>query len=258
MSNFLLVCGGSIAAILVLLVVTLAISRRVGRVSVIDVAWAIGFALIALVGLALGDGVLWRRVLLAVLTITWAGRLAIHLAVRSRGGGEDPRYERLLENAPPGRRQAEAVRRVFVPQGLAMFVVSLPLQVSASTGDGIPAVVVAGVLVWAAGLTFEAVGDQQLKAFKADENNHGKIMDRGLWAWTRHPNYFGDFAVWLGLYLVAASAWPGVLTAFSPLAMAYFLVVVTGGRLLEKQMADRPGYADYQARTSFFFPRPPK
>lgn len=116
----------------------------------------------------------------------------------------------------------------------------------------------AGVVVWAFGLWFEATGDRQLARFKADPANKGGVMDRGLWAWTRHPNYFGDVTVWWGLYLVAACAWPGVLTVLSPLAMAFFLIVVTGGRLLEKEMAKRPGYPEYQARTSFFIPRPPR
>lgn len=109
-----------------------------------------------------------------------------------------------------------------------------------------------------AGIAFEAVGDAQLRRFKADPANRGRIMDQGLWAWTRHPNYFGDACVWWGVYVVAAAQWPGVLTVVSPLAMTYFLVYATGARLLEQHMAKRPGYADYQRRTSYFVPWPPK
>jgi len=100
--------------------------------------------------------------------------------------------------------------------------------------------------------------DAQLAAFKADPDNTGKIMDRGLWSWTRNPNYFGDSSVWWGLWLVAASAWPGVLTVLSPIVMTYFLVLATRARLLEQHLAHRPGYAAYQQRTSAFFPRPPR
>ena len=135
---------------------------------------------------------------------------------------------------------------------------SLPIQVSAAAGDGVVWVAVVGLLLWLVGVTFEAVGDKQLKDFKADDANRGRVMDRGLWAWTRHPNYFGDSVVWWGLWLVAASAWPGVLTVLSPVAMTYFLVFATGARLLEAHMAQRPGYADYQRRTSYFLPRPPR
>jgi steroid 5-alpha reductase family enzyme len=151
-----------------------------------------------------------------------------------------------------------AVRKVYAVQGLALWFVSLPVQVSAAAGPGIPLVAVAGILLWLVGFVFEAVGDRQLAAFKADPANRGKVMDRGLWAWTRHPNYFGDSSVWWGLWLIAASAWPGVLTVLSPVAMTYFLVFATGARLLEQHMAERPGYAAYQRRTSYFLPRPPK
>ena len=124
------------------------------------------------------------------------------------------------------------------------------------TGSSLVALL--GVALWLLGVVFESVGDAQLRRFKADSGNRGKVMDQGLWAWTRHPNYFGDAAVWWGLYLVAASAWPGVLTVLSPVVMTYFLVFATGARLLEKEMATRPGYPAYQGRTSYFLPRPPK
>jgi steroid 5-alpha reductase family enzyme len=113
------------------------------------------------------------------------------------------------------------------------------------------------VAVWGLGLFFEAVGDWQLALFKSDPANKGKIMDRGLWAFTRHPNYFGDAAVWWGHYLVAAAA-GGWWTVLSPLAMTVLLMRVSGVTLLESALAKRPGYQDYIARTSAFFPRPPR
>ena len=140
-----------------------------------------------------------------------------------------------------------------------MWFVSLPIQVSARRRRRASwRSRSSGLLLWLLGVTFEALGDKQLKDFKADPANKGKVMDRGLWSWTRHPNYFGDSCVWWGIWLVAASAWPGVLTVLSPVAMTYFLVFATGARLLEKHMAERPGYAEYQQRTSYFLPRPPK
>ncbi|MBV9293106.1 MAG: DUF1295 domain-containing protein, partial [Frankiales bacterium] len=105
---------------------------------------------------------------------------------------------------------------------------------------------------------FEAVGDAQLAAFKRDPANRGKVMDRGLWRYTRHPNYFGDACLWTGLWLIAAQQWPGVATVLSPVAMGYFLAFKTGKPLLEKAMGTRPGYDDYVRRTSGFFPLPPK
>ena len=255
--NFLVVTVASLVAVAVLMTLTALEGRRQGRVSVVDTTWGIGFAVVAATAAAVGDGAAWRRVLLVGLVSLWGLRLAWHMHTRNSGKGEDPRYAEMLAQEP-GNPTWVAIRKVYGVQGLAVWFVSLPIQVSASAGDGLVAVALVGVLLWGVGLAFEAIGDRQLKAFKADPANRGKVMDRGLWAWTRHPNYFGDSSVWWGIWLVAASAWPGVLTVLSPVAMTYFLVFATGARLLERHMAQRPGYAAYQERTSYFLPRPPR
>ena len=252
-----LVSGASLLALAVLMTVTALVARRVGRVSVVDVTWGLCFVVVAVVGLALGTGTLSRRVLLVVLVGAWGLRLAWHIWRRSRGKGEDPRYAEMLDGAP-GSRMAFAVRKVFLVQGLAAWFVSLPVQVAAVTEGGLGWVALVGALLWLVGLTFEAVGDRQLAAFKADPANRGKVMDRGLWGWTRHPNYFGDACIWWGIFLVSADAWPGVLTVLSPVVMTYFLVWGTGAKLLEQSMAQRPGYREYMERTSGFLPLPPR
>lgn len=239
------------------LVVTALVARRQGRFAVIDATWPLLFILIALASVAAGEGSL-RSWVLAVLTTVWGGRLAWHLASRLRGAGEDPRYAELLEDVPPERRFAVAVRKVFLTQGVVAWFVGLPLMVAGTTDEPLGLVAALGALVWLVGILFEAIGDAQLKSFKADPANKGTVMDRGLWAWTRHPNYFGDACVWWGLWLIAAGAWPGVLTVLSPVAMTYLLAVGTGARLLERSMSQRPGYREYMERTSMFFPLPPK
>ncbi len=256
-SDFLTVSLASLGAVALLMIVTAVIGARIGRHNVVDVTWGGGFVLIALISAVTGTGEGWRRILLLVLVAVWGLRLALHVFQRSRGHGEDPRYDELLSKAP-GNRTLYALRKIYLTQALALWFVSLPLQVSAVAHGSVLPVVVVGVLLWLLGWTFETVGDAQLKAFKADASNKGKIMDRGLWSWTRHPNYFGDSAVWWGLFLVSASAWPGVFTLLSPIAMTYFLVFATGARLLERSMEKRPGYREYQQRTSYFFPLPPK
>jgi steroid 5-alpha reductase family enzyme len=255
--NFVVVTVASLVAVAVLMALTALEGRRQGRVSVVDTTWGIGFVVVAATAAVIGDGTAWRRLLLVALVSLWGLRLAWHMHTRNSGKGEDPRYAEMLAQEP-GNPTWVAVRKVYGVQGLAVWFVSLPIQVSASAGDGLVVVALAGILLWGVGLTFEAVGDRQLKAFKADPANRGQVMDRGLWAWTRHPNYFGDSSVWWGIWLVAASAWPGVLTVLSPVAMTYFLVFATGARLLERHMAQRPGYAAYQERTSYFLPRPPR
>jgi steroid 5-alpha reductase family enzyme len=256
-TNLLAVSGLSALTVVVLMGITAFAGRRAGRVSVVDTAWGLGFVLVASVAALVGDGVPWRRLLLLALVGAWGLRLAWHMHRRNAGKGEDPRYAEML-GRERGNPTVVAIRKVYAVQALALWFVSLPIQVSAAAGAGNAAVAVVGVAVWLLGVTFEAVGDAQLSAFKANPDNTGKVMDRGLWSWTRHPNYFGDASVWWGLWLVAASAGPGVLTVLSPIVMTYFLAFATGAKLLERHLAQRPGYAAYQRRTSSFLPRPPR
>jgi steroid 5-alpha reductase family enzyme len=257
MSGFAIVSGASVAALLVVHAVTFAIGRRIGRYNVVDVAWGLGFIAVAVVAAILGDGDVSRRWLLLALVAVWGVRLSGYIYRRSVGQGEDRRYADLLRGATP----AQVVRKVFLLQAFATWFISLPLQLSAVIGPTPRrwlAVTLAGVALWVIGLGFEAIGDQQLRAFKSNPAHRGDVMDHGLWGWTRHPNYFGDACVWWGLWLITLTRWWSLPTALSPLLMTYFLVYVTGARLTEKYMVGRTGFAEYQARTSFFLPGPPR
>lgn len=258
MSDLALVAGVSLAVAVVVMVATAVVAARVGRVSVVDVAWGL-----ALVGVAVACAIIasdWRGWLLVALVGVWGARLSSHIFSRSRGHGEDPRYAEILGGPLPEVGMKVAVRKVFLVQGAAVWLVSLPLQAAALSDVDLPWVVWLGVAVWAVGVFFETVGDAQLTAYKGDPDR-GPVMDRGLWGWTRHPNYFGDSCVWWGIWLVGglASGWlPGVLTVVAPVAMTVFLVWVTGAKLLERTMMQRPGYPEYAARTSMFVPLPPR
>jgi steroid 5-alpha reductase family enzyme len=257
LANLAQVSGASIVAVAVVHSVTFAIGRRIGRYNVVDVAWGVGFVAIAAVAATLGQGDPSRRWLLLALVSIWGVRLSWHLQRKTVGKGEDPRYAALLRGASTG----QVVRKVFLLQGFITWFVSFPLQLSAVTGPTcapLTAVTVLGVAVWLLGVSFEALGDRQLRVFKSDPANRGVVMDRGLWAYSRHPNYFGDAAVWWGLWLITINGWLPLATVGSPLLMTYFLVYVTGARLTEKLMAGRPGFDEYKSRTSFFFPRPPR
>ncbi|MFJ9895591.1 DUF1295 domain-containing protein [Streptomyces sp. NPDC091280] len=249
------------AAALAVMLVTFAVAVRKGMHRIVDVAWGIAFTAVAAVTLAAsaGHGDPVRRLLVTVLTAVWGLRLAAHIARRGRGHGEDPRYEALLAKAPGGRN-AYAFRTVYLLQGALVWLVSLPVQAAQYVpGPSSPLLLAAGTALWAVGVGFEAVGDAQLARFRADPAHRGRIMDRGLWAWTRHPNYFGDFCVWWGLFLfVCDSSAAATVSLVSPLVMSALLTRGSGKRLLERHMADRPGYAAYTARTSGFFPRPPR
>jgi steroid 5-alpha reductase family enzyme len=252
----LVVSGAAVAAVLVL---TWVVARRLGRYNVIDVAWGLGFVAVAVASFlwSNGEGDDTMRVLVLALVAIWGVRLGAYIAWRSRGHGEDPRYAAMLDRAP-GSAAAYAATRIFVPQGVAMWFISLPVQVAMFERDPWPPMMVLGALVWVVGFGFESIGDAQLARFKADPANRGQVMDRGLWRFTRHPNYFGDACLWWGIFLVACAQWQGVLTVLSPVLMTWTLVAKTGKALLEQDIGDRrPGYADYVARTSGFFPLPP-
>jgi steroid 5-alpha reductase family enzyme len=227
-------------------------------VSIVDPAWPLGFVLVAWIAFAIGDGCRGRRLLLAALVSLWGVRLGAYLIARKlRERGEDPRYAYLRSRRGPSF-VVVSLASVFLLQAALIFVVSLPVQVSAPRTERLGALDWLGAGVWAVGVFFEAVGDQQLARFKADAGNRGKIMQSGLWRYTRHPNYFGDFAVWWGIYLVALSTGAAWWTIIGPIVMSTLLIRVSGRDLLEARMRNRPGYAEYAARTSSFFPRPPR
>jgi steroid 5-alpha reductase family enzyme len=257
--SFLVVSGAALAILILTYGVAFVVGRRIGRYNVVDVTWGVGFVVVAVLAAVLGDGDPFRRWLLLGLVAVWGLRLAWHMVNKSAGKGEDPRYRRLLHD---DFSAVNVLRKIFLLQALLAWFISLPLQLSAVLGPTPPAlrpVLITGVVVWLVGVAFEAVGDRQLRAFKAaDPANRGVVMDRGLWAWTRHPNYFGDAAVWWGLWLVTITGLLSLSTVLSPVAMTYFLVYATGARLTERIMAGRPGFSEYCSRTSFFVPLPPR
>ncbi|MFD5881801.1 DUF1295 domain-containing protein [Streptomyces yangpuensis] len=253
----LAVCAAVAAAVLL---AAFAVGTRLRLHRVVDIAWGVAFSAVAATTylLSAGHGDPERRLLVAAATVLWGLRLSAHIAWRSRSHGEDPRYTALLDKAR-GNRTWYALRTVYLLQAALVWLISLPVQVASYAGGPVGLLGVLGLIVWAAGLGFEAVGDHQLARFKEDPANRGRIMDRGLWGWTRHPNYFGDSLVWWGIYLLAcASLSSALLSLVSPVVMTGLLTVGSGKRLLEKHMAGRPGYAEYAARTSGFLPRPPR
>jgi len=262
--------GVALLCVVVTMTVTALRARQLGVVAVVDVAWGLGFVLVAVsstvVAYVAGSDS-WRTLLLLALVAVWGGRLAWHVRSRALGehqGAEDPRYAEMLGGSLPDVGMREALRRVFLVQGAAQWFVSLPVAVGAVllVEPGWAWLVWVGAAVWAVGLFFEAVGDRQLAAYKRQpRETRPKVMDQGLWGWTRHPNYFGDACVWWGLWLAGglASGWvAGLATVLCPVAMTLFLRNVTGAKLLERKMSQREGWDEYAARVPMFFPRPPR
>jgi steroid 5-alpha reductase family enzyme len=251
------------AALLACVLLLWVISIRIADMSIVDIFWGPGFGVVAVVGFLLSadSGVEARRVLVTILTVAWAARLGAYLWWRNHGKGEDPRYTAAFRQRIQRHLHWHTLTKVFLIQGLLIWLISMPVQVAQflerPAALGIPAFL--GAALWAVGFAFEAVGDAQLARFKADPGNRGRVMNQGLWRYTRHPNYFGNACLWWGLWLIACDHWLGLLTVFAPLLMTHILVNVTGQRLLERRLTrSRPEYADYVARTSGFFPWPPR
>lgn len=227
------------------------------RYDLIDSAWGPGFAVVAVITFLFADGEPARQMLVTALTVIWGVRLGAHIFLRNRTKDEDPRYLDILKRAKGSPRLR--MYRVYLIQAALMWVVSLPVQVAQQFDTPLNVIDYLGVVLWVVGFTFEAVGDWQLARFRADPANKGQVMDRGLWRYTRHPNYFGDAVVWWGLFLFASHSWPAALTIIGPVIMTWLLAKGTGKPLLEKDIVSRrPGYAEYVRRTSGFIPMPPR
>lgn len=244
-----------LAVILLLMTLLWLVSLRLKNSSIVDIFWGAGFVLAAWLYFGLTpNGFLPRKLLIAGLATLWGLRLSIHILRRNWGKPEDFRYAKWRSEAG-AKWWWQSYPRVFLQQGVLLWIISMPL-LAAQFGTA-PARItwldVLGVLVWLVGFGFEAAGDAQLAGFVADPANRGKVMDRGVWRFTRHPNYFGDAAQWWGFYLIAAAA-GGWWAFYSPALMTYLLVFVSGVALLEKKMMQRPAYREYARYTNAFVP----
>lgn len=249
----------SALAIVILMVSTWLLSVLIKNASIVDIAWGLGFVVVAWVSRIVGEGDDARQWLLTIMTSVWGLRLGAYLFWRNTGHGEDYRYRAMRKRWGP-RFPLISLVTVFALQGTLMWIVSIGVQLGqADATPSLGAIAYVGVAVYLVGLFFEVVGDAQLARFKADPDSAGKVMDRGLWRYTRHPNYFGDACVWWGLALVAAETGSGAWGLVGALVMTVLLRRVSGVTLLERSLRKRrEGYEQYIARTSAFVPRPPK
>lgn len=224
--------------------------------SIVDIFWGTGFVIANWVYFALTpEGFPARKWLIVTLVTIWGLRLSLYILSRNWGKGEDFRYRKWREEAG-GKWWWRSFFKVFMLQGLLLWIISAPLlaaQVRA-TPARLTVLDFVAIPIWAIGFFFEAVGDWQMARFKADPDNKGKVMDRGLWRYTRHPNYFGEATMWWAYYLVAAAG-GGFWTVFSPIIMTVLLLRVSGVALLEKSLKEtKPKYKEYVETTSAFVP----
>jgi steroid 5-alpha reductase family enzyme len=260
------------AVLIALVLIQWLISVKINDVSFVDAFWGAGMGVMALTSWVQLDQPGLLATLILVMTAAWGFRLGIHLFVRWWAEGEDKRYTSILEkDREKGNFAVAALTKVWLSQAALLFMVSSPAQVGILASENpvtspvtapVMLLAYAGVAIYLVGIFFEWVGDWQLQRFKSNADNSGKVLDTGLWRYTRHPNYFGDFMAWWGIWLVCASVgWVyAAATVIGPIFLSFTLTKWSGAALLEKGMATTKGdkYDDYKRRTSAFFPRPPK
>lgn len=257
--TFFEIYGISLAVIMGLMILLWLLSLALKNASIVDIFWGSGFVIAAWLYFALTpEGYLPRKLLITALVTLWGLRLSIFIFLRNAGKPEDFRYQKWRkENGPAWWWRS--FFKVFLLQGVLLWIISVPLLAAQVKSGPVQLTLLdfLGAALWLVGFFFEAVGDYQLARFKANPANKGKVMDGGVWRYTRHPNYFGDSAQWWGYYLVAAAA-GGWWSIYSPILMTTLLLRVSGVALLEKTLETRPGYKDYIERTSAFIPWLPK
>jgi steroid 5-alpha reductase family enzyme len=251
------------AVIVVAFLILWRVCCALGDVSVIDSFWAYGMVALAATTFVQTHGNPQRKLLLLCVCAVWGIRLGTHLFVRWRAHGADRRYVNMLGKAQTQRGWGFAKASlilVFLTQPPLLFFVCLPVQLGQFTaGPPLGIIAAVGTALAILGIIFETVSDWQLTRFKADAANNGKVLDTGLWRYTRHPNYFGDTCVWWGLYLIAAETSVGLWALPAPILLTWMLMRWSGVPILERRLAKtRPDYADYVRRTSGFVPLPPR
>jgi steroid 5-alpha reductase family enzyme len=250
----------NLGLLIVMMLVLWGVSIALSDVTFIDAFWALGFVLVAISTYATTTATTGphKDVILVVTTI-WGVRLGGYLTWRWRREGPDGRYLAMMKRAS-GNPHLTSLRKVFLFQALLLFGVSLPVQLGqiGAPPEALGLLAQIGIGLACIGIFFETVGDYQLARFRGDPMSKGRILDTGLWRFTRHPNYFGDLCVWWGLFLIAAETPTGVFSIFGPALLTWILLRYSGAVLLERRMhRSREGYAEYVARTSRIIPWPP-
>jgi steroid 5-alpha reductase family enzyme len=247
----------ALPALLVAATFTWLLSLPMRNVAIVDSLWSLMFFAAGVIYGLGSDPRAPRLSLVLWMLVIWALRLSIYITARNIGKGEDHRYQALRARNEPGFAW-KSLYLVFWLQAVLAWIISLPIMGAFAGNAPLGILDWAGVALWLTGFVFEAGGDWQLSRFKKNPANAGQVMNRGLWRYTRHPNYFGEFCIWWGFWLIALSA--GAWWALpGPLLISFLLLRVSGVTLLEKDIGNRrPQYADYVLKTNAFFPGPPR
>ena len=246
-----------LVAILILATLTWVVSVIRRDVSIVDSIWSLMLLVAAIAYSSAVEPYTSRSSLILTLVLLWALRLTIHITWRKWGEAEDRRYQDIRKKYEPNFT-LKSLGIIFGFQATLAWIISMPLWAALTVPIALNVIDLLAVALWTVGMVFETVGDWQLARFKSDPANGEKVMDRGLWRNTRHPNYFGECIIWWGFYVFAlpVGAW---WTIVAPILLTYMLLKFSGVTLLEEHIVQRrPAYRDYITRTNAFIPGPPK
>jgi steroid 5-alpha reductase family enzyme len=233
------------------------VSVLIKRNDIADIAWGLGFVLLAWTSFFLSESNGLRGLLLCILVSIWGLRLSWHIYLRNKNRPEDYRYAKWRQDWGKWF-YLRSYLQVYLLQGILLFIIVSPvLLANYSLGKPFGILDVVGILIWLVGFVFESVGDAQLAEFIKDPNNKGKLLQTGLWQYTRHPNYFGEVTQWWGIWLSALSTPAGFLTVIGPLMITFLILKVSGVPMLEKKMSEHPDFESYKKRTNMFIPWKP-
>ncbi len=248
----------SAIGILAFILVVYTIAQLIKDNSIVDIAWGLGFIIAAATSYYESGICFTQNVLVNILVLVWGLRLAVYIYVRHSSNGEDYRYREMREGW--GNNVAlMGLLKVFLPQAVMMFIIAFPIMVVNSyPHNGFQITDIVGLIIWIIGFYFEAVGDMQMQNYKRNPANKGKVMNVGLWKYTRHPNYFGEATMWWGIFLIAIPSGYWYISLLSPILITLLIIKVTGVDLLEKKYANNPEYQEYIRTTNSFIPGPKK
>lgn len=248
---FTYICTAIVIAVYMTSWFLVAILRK--RNDVADTAWGIGFFVASLVPLILYGIQSFEQIVVTLLVLIWGARLSSHIHIRNKNRSEDPRY--LAWRQTWTWFYTRSFFQIFMLQGILLILVVSPvLFINTYEMNNLTWPFFIGLIIWIIGFTFETVGDKQLKTFIQNPENKGKIMNQGLWAYTRHPNYFGEVTQWWGLYIIALAVPYGIWSIIGPLTITTLILFVSGVPMLEKSFTGKPGWEEYKRRTSVFIP----
>lgn len=249
----------NIGAIFLFMLTMFIIAQLIKDNSIVDIGWGLGFVIIAFVSYFASEGEhSLRQTIVLTLVSLWGIRLFLHLLIRSIGRGEDFRYANFRKQWGKNVRII-AFFRVFMMQGAIMLLLAYPIiLVNVAESSGFDIFTVLGLIVWVIGFLFQSVGDYQLEHFKKRKKHKEEILKSGLWRYSRHPNYFGEAAMWWGVYLIVIGAQNGWTAFFSAAFINLLLLKVSGVPFLDKRYAGNEEYQIYKQETNLFIPWFPK